>query len=204
VIRRALAVGVLTLITACGNPGTGQSPKSIGVLPPADEVNPSTFPPPPSPQVLFGSQRLTSINNGDTVKLAVGQRIDISLGGFDPIDETGAAFTVTAHRGGYPSNAPATGSYLAIAPGTATLQTTSDTACLHGKPPCEIAVTMWQSHGRRLRHKQLGQNARASSRHLMMSVTGEPNIYLTAGAKRGTATSSSTQTGTSSSDLGKE
>ena len=114
------------------------------MLPPAVEVNPATFPPPRSPQVLLGSQQLTTVNNGDTVKLAVGQRIDVSLDGFDPIDETGAALRVTAHRGGYPSSSPATGSYLAIAPGTATLQTTSDTACLHGKPPCEIAVMMWQ------------------------------------------------------------
>jgi hypothetical protein len=143
-IRRALAAGVLMLITACGNPGTEQSPESTGVLPPAVEVNTATLPPPRSPQVLLGSQRLTSVNNGDKVKLAVGQRIDVSLGGFDPIDETGAALTVTVHRGGYPSSSPATGGYLAMAPGTATLQTTSDAACLHGKPPCEVPVMMWQ------------------------------------------------------------
>jgi hypothetical protein len=109
-IRRVLAAGVLALIAACGNPGTVQSPDSTGVLPPAVDVNVAPLPPPRSPQILLGSQRLTRDNNGDTVKLAVGQHIDVSLGGFDPIDKTGGALAVTAHRGGYPSDSPATGS----------------------------------------------------------------------------------------------
>lgn len=143
-LSRVLAAGCLMLITACGNPGTVQGRDSTGVLPPAVTVNPATFPPPRSPQVLIGPQRLTVDNNGDTVKLAVGQRIDVSLAGFDPVDETGAALAVAAHSGGYPSGSPATGGYVAIAPGTASLHTTSDAACLHGKPPCSVSVMEWQ------------------------------------------------------------
>ena len=143
-LRRVLTAGVLMLITACGNPRTVQSPESTDVLPHAVEVSITPLPPPTSPRVLLGSQRLTLADNGDTVNLAVGQRIDVSLGGFDPIDETGGALVVTAHRGGYPSSSPATASYVAIAPGTATLHTISDAACLHGKPRCEIPVMEWQ------------------------------------------------------------
>jgi len=119
------------------NPGTVQSPDSTGFLASAVVVDPATFPPPRSLQVLLGSQRLTVANNLDTVKLAAGQRIDVSLAGFDPIDETGAALTVAAHSGGYPSRSPATARYLAIAPGTATLHTTSEAACLHAKHTAE-------------------------------------------------------------------
>jgi hypothetical protein len=140
---RVLAAGCLILVTACGNPSNVQSPDSTGFHASAT-LNPATFPPPRSPQVLAGPQRLTEVNNLDTVKLAVGQRIDVSLDGFDPIDETGAALSVTAHSGGYPSRRPATGSYVASAPGTATLLTTSDIACLHGKPHCGVPVMEWQ------------------------------------------------------------
>jgi hypothetical protein len=140
---RLFAAGCLILVTACGNASNVQSPDSTGFHASAT-LNPATFPPPRSPQVLLGSQRLTEVNNLDTVKLTVGQRIDVSLDGFDPIDETGAALSVTAHRGGYPSRSRATGAYVAIAPGTATLDTVSDMACLHGKPPCSVSVTEWQ------------------------------------------------------------
>src|SRR5450755_1737830 len=107
-LSRVLASGCLILITACGNPGTVQGPNSSEVLPPAVTINPATFPPPRSPQVLIGPQRLTEDNNLDTVRLTVGQRIDVRLDGFDPIDETGAALSVTAHGGGYPSRNTAT------------------------------------------------------------------------------------------------
>jgi hypothetical protein len=140
---RLFAAGCLILVTACGNPGSVQGPDSTGFHASAT-LNPATFPPPRSPQVLLGSQRLTEVNNLDTVKLAVGQRIDVSLEDYDPIDETGAALSVTAHSGGYPSRSPTTGAYVAIAPGTATLDTVSDIACLHAKPHCGVPVTEWQ------------------------------------------------------------
>ena len=141
-LSRVLAAGCLTLATACGNPSNVQSPDGSFLA--TATLNPATFPPPRSPQVLLGSQRLTEVNNLDTVKVAVGQRIDVSLDGYDPIDETGAALSVTAHSGGYPSRRPATGAYVAIAPGTATLDTVSDIACLHAKPHCGVPVTEWQ------------------------------------------------------------
>src|SRR5450631_948396 len=142
VLSRVLAAGCLILVTACGNPGTVQSPDGSFLA--TATLNPATFPPLRSPQVLVGSQRLTEVNNLDTVKLAVGQRIDVSLDDYDPIEETGAALSVTAHSGGYPSRRPATGAYVAIAPGTATLVTVSDIACLHAKPHCGVPVTEWQ------------------------------------------------------------
>jgi len=144
VLSRVLAAGCLILVTACGNPGSVQGPGSSEVLPPAVTINPATLPPPRSPKVLLGSQRLTEANNLDTVKLTVGQRIDVSLDDYDPIEETGAALSVTAHSGGYPSRNPATAGYVAIAPGTATLVTVSDIACLHAKPHCGVPVTEWQ------------------------------------------------------------
>ena len=142
--RRVLAAGCRHVAHGMRKPGQRPKAGRYGGAAPAVTLDPATFPPPRSPQVLLGSQRLSEVNNVDTVKLTVGQRIDVSLDGFDPIDETGGALSVTAHSGGYPSRSPATGGYVAIAPGTATLDTASDMACLHAKPPCAVPVMEWQ------------------------------------------------------------
>jgi len=46
--------------------------------------------------------------------------------------------------GGYPSRQPAVAAFQAARPGPATINATSDAACLHAKPACAIAQQEWQ------------------------------------------------------------
>lgn len=99
-----------------------------------------------------GRVTLTQSDNGATVVLARGQSIIVVLGapGFATWDQplaagprAGSLRRVQA-SGGYPSTAAAKATFVAVRTGTALIRAITDAACLHTKPPCEIAQQVWQ------------------------------------------------------------
>ena len=60
-----------------------------------------------------------------------------------PAAEGAAVRRVTA-SGGYPAQQPARALFLAVQPGSATLSTVDDTACLHAHPACLPPPREWR------------------------------------------------------------
>jgi hypothetical protein len=109
-------------------------------------IPPQTSTPTPTPSpTLTGPHTLTEADSGATVRLHPGEQVnvDLSHGQWDPPTARGAAVQRTAATGGYPSQQPARATFRAVADGTATLQSTTDYACLHTRPQCMIAQRVW-------------------------------------------------------------
>lgn len=56
----------------------------------------------------------------------------------------GAAVRRTSASGGYPDQTPAQAIFLAVRPGTATLDATDDIGCLHTQPSCTVPQQQWR------------------------------------------------------------
>jgi hypothetical protein len=101
------------------------------------------------PPTLTGPAALTSADNGATVKLSVGQSVTVNLaydGMFSwyPAKATGTAVRRDRAGGGYPAKDTAWAVFTAIQPGTATLSSFDDTACLHATLRCLPPQENWQ------------------------------------------------------------
>jgi hypothetical protein len=100
---------------------------------------------------MTGPAALTTADNGVTVRVRAGQRITVTLGGQGPTygwhipAVAGTAVRRTSASGGYPSQQPARSVFLALHPGTATLSTSDDFACLHVQPACAVAQREWRA-----------------------------------------------------------
>ena len=69
-----------------------------------------------------------------------------SGGSYDLPQSTTAVMRRTNASGGYPTDQPARATFVATARGTADLIASTDYACLHATPPCEIAQREWMVH----------------------------------------------------------
>jgi hypothetical protein len=92
---------------------------------------------------------LTATDSGAVVHLHTGQQVTVVLA---PDFEqwhlpaaSGTAVRLVSASGGYPGKQPARAVFLAVAPGTAQLSSTSDAACLHAHPRCMIPQQVWQA-----------------------------------------------------------
>ena len=105
--------------------------------------------PSPAP-TLTGPATLTAADAGATVLLRVGQRVSVALapqgpGSWDvPVTTAPTVLARVSAGGGYPSRQPAVAAFQATRPGTATINATTDAACLHAKPACAIDQEEWQ------------------------------------------------------------
>ena len=79
----------------------------------------------------------------------MGERVDLMLtkdplGNWDVPVVKGPVLRLVETAGGYPSEEPLRVTLLAAAPGTATVQTSTDLACFHGAgPPCLPPQRLW-------------------------------------------------------------
>lgn len=113
-------------------------------------ASPRTASPPPTrPPTMDGPAVLTVADNGARVRLHPGQRVTVTLTAqgvlsWDVPTGEGGAVRRTGASGGYPGKQPARATFVAVQAGTAVLSATSDTACLHARPPCELAQQAWR------------------------------------------------------------
>jgi hypothetical protein len=129
--------------------GTASAVRGTVTAPPSGAV---TVPPKRIVAGRAGQVRLTQSDNGAIVVLRPGQRVVVVLGGqgpgsWDRPRATGsqpAVLRLISASGGYPASGPAIATFLAVRPGKAAITSTSDAACLHAVPACEIAQQLWQ------------------------------------------------------------
>jgi hypothetical protein len=105
--------------------------------------------PPASPAlVMTGPATLTAADNGVTVRLSRGQMVAVVLSpqllSWYPPAATGPAVRRTSASGGYPDQTSARAIFLAVRPGTATLDATDDIRCLHMQPSCTLPQQQWR------------------------------------------------------------
>jgi hypothetical protein len=86
-----------------------------------------------------------SSQTGQTVHMHVGDKLKVRLGPsfHSPTSTRPAVLRRIRHAGGYPSSYPATATFKALAKGRAVVNATTDYACRHTTPPCEIAQQAW-------------------------------------------------------------
>lgn len=122
--------------------GTASTARATPIAGPASQ-------PPTSPPILTGPAALTAADNGALVRLRIGQHVSVTLASrgmfswYVPAAAGTAVRRVTA-SGGYPAQQPARAVFLAVRPGSATLSTIDDTACLHDQPACLPAQQEWR------------------------------------------------------------
>jgi len=102
-------------------------------------VSPSGFP---------AAHVLTERDAGGHVRLHVGERLSVQLpggsyNGYRVPHVDGDAIRQESSSGGYPSSCAMRAAYVAVAPGSATLESQTDFLCLHAKPPCLPPNRMW-------------------------------------------------------------
>ena len=90
------------------------------------------------------SGRTIHLERGDVVKV----RLPNSSGGgyHRPRTSDSAVMQRTNAAGGYPSDDVSRARFVAIGKGTADLTASTDYACLHSQPQCEIAQQIWTVH----------------------------------------------------------
>ncbi|HWE89621.1 MAG TPA: hypothetical protein VG317_09185 [Pseudonocardiaceae bacterium] len=98
----------------------------------------------PGSLVVLGLQ-----NDETTVHLNVGQRVLVELSGNSTMGwhqptSDGSAIVRRVAFGGFPTNFPAVGLFVAVRPGAATISAQSDAACFYSQPPCLIPVQLWR------------------------------------------------------------
>jgi hypothetical protein len=104
-------------------------------------VSPSASPSPAE------SQTLTEKDSGTTVRLKVGETIDVSLPAQYHQPEAQADVLVrTAAAGGYPTGEPATATFKAAHAGNTDITSSDDYACLHTTPQCGVPQRLWTVH----------------------------------------------------------
>lgn len=87
--------------------------------------------------------------NGSTLRVRVGQRVEVRLSKdtYDPPVSSAPAVVVRrSNRGGYPSSDPVDAVFEAVGKGAADLSTQSDYACFHTQPQCYPPTRQWAVH----------------------------------------------------------
>lgn len=135
----------VVLLLVCVGCGNGDATLTSG----ADSPTPTLSARPPSPAEV---RMLTEVSSAQTVRLRVGQSVDVELpggasGGYTkPTSSDGAVMHRVSSGGGYPTSDPARGRFTATATGRADLAATTDFTCLHSNPACLPPQRQWTVH----------------------------------------------------------
>ena len=86
--------------------------------------------------------------SNQTVRLHVGDKLRVHLGTSfrRPTSSDRTVIHRISHSGGYPTNDDARATFKALSVGRADISSTTDAACLHTQPMCEIAQQNWVVH----------------------------------------------------------
>ena len=92
---------------------------------------------------------VTDDSNGSTVRLRIGQRLEVRLtkDTYDPpVSSADGVVVRRSSRGGYPSSDPVDAVFEAMGRGSADVSTQSDMACFHTQPRCYPPTRLWVVH----------------------------------------------------------
>ena len=110
------------------------------------EGSPSPTGPPTAGSVIPAGP-VTQADNGETLRLTVGQQFTVVLATspmmWDQPTAQGSAVTRVSASGGYPGTSPAQAVFRAVAPGTAQVTSATDMQCLHATPRCSVPQEIW-------------------------------------------------------------
>lgn len=140
--RSRPALGVTLLVAmAVASACTGANPRATPTATSTGETCPTTRP-------TSGAHSLGEGDSGADAHLRVGEHIAVGLrgGNYDgyPIPHVvGVAIERAWGSGGYPTPCEARANFVAVAPGSARLESQTDFFCLHSKPPCLPPSKTW-------------------------------------------------------------
>jgi hypothetical protein len=145
-----IIVGLLAALAGCGATVNGAQGGTQGN---GAGVTVGGSPSTPHPNAPNGEVTVTEADSGKTVHLHIGQRLKVVLGGdgerwrlWHRPTSFGPSLRLAASDGGYPSSRPATALFVAVQAGTSSVGSITDHPCLHAKPPCKMAQTIWGVH----------------------------------------------------------
>lgn len=102
---------------------------------------------PPTIDTVIPTGPVTQADNGETLRLSVGQQFMVVLAKspmtWDQPTAQGSAVTRVSATGGYPGSSPALALFRAVAPGTAQVISATDAQCLHATPRCSVPQETW-------------------------------------------------------------
>jgi len=126
----------------------GRATAGTAVAVPASSATVPTTQPKPSPTPTYtGSRTLVESDSGATIKLKVGEIVKVSLPAeYDPPNAQGNELTRVSSTGGYPSGQRLEAVFRADKSGRTDITSSTDYACLHTTPMCEIAQRLWIVH----------------------------------------------------------
>jgi hypothetical protein len=141
-----ISAGLLAALAGCGAPSASSAHGGIS----GNEVRATVGSqlPTPDPSASNGTVTVTVADNGETVRLRVGQRLHVVLSGrgeqqWHRPASSGPAVHLVTTTGGYPTRQPADAVFLAVQAGRASVSSVTDYACLHTQPACTIAQRVW-------------------------------------------------------------
>ena len=133
--RASASPGSSTVVSGSASSGPGRSSSPTALR--------------PTPTRSQGTVTVTQDDNGQTVRLTVGDRLRVRLttGTWDPpVSGEPAVVVRRSSNGGYPSDQPVDAVFEAVATGRAEVTAQSDAACFHTEPRCMMASQLWQVH----------------------------------------------------------
>jgi hypothetical protein len=133
-----MARAAIAADTAVMRPRTIAALVCISALLPGAGVASATTSPPPHTYTA-------SSQTGQTIHMHIGDKLKVHLSAsfHSPTSTRPAVLKRTRHAGGYPTTYPATATFKALAKGRAVVNSTTDYACRHTTPPCEVAQQAW-------------------------------------------------------------
>jgi hypothetical protein len=177
VMRSRRMLGLILLVSACGQPashvGLVSQPTASGSTASEPTVDPAPVPttiggagttvtgtpvtpgsPSPSrpPATITPTTTTVLVRDGDggsTVRLHVGQRLEVRLSDSSWTTPTSSADKIVVRRsssGGYPSGRPLVAIFEAVGRGSAEVTSQTDAACFHSYPQCLMPVRQWVLH----------------------------------------------------------
>lgn len=121
--------------------GTASASPAVTVSPFSSHVRPSPTP------TYTGSRTLVESDSGATIKLKVGDLVNVSLPSeYDPPTAQGSVLTRQASTGGYPTGQRLEATFRATSTGRTDVTSSTDYACLHTQPMCMIPQRLWIVH----------------------------------------------------------
>jgi hypothetical protein len=122
--------------------GTASASPAATVTPfPTSSVTPSPTP------TYTGSRTLVESDSGATIRLSVGEIVNVSLPAeYDPPSAQANVMVRLSSAGGYPTGKPLEATFRAQNAGRTDISSATDYACLHAQPRCMIAQRVWIVH----------------------------------------------------------
>lgn len=139
-----ITVAALAVLAGCGSAVNGAQG---GIQGNGTDVTMSGRSATPGASAHNGEITVTEADSGRTVRLRIGQRLRVILGGhgeqWHRPASPGPSLRVAKTAGGYPGTLPAVTVFAAVRPGTASVTAMTDHPCLHAQPPCMMAQRVW-------------------------------------------------------------